>query len=146
MTGPRADIPLIQHFRFGQLLHEVRFNIGIRAADGSFPLVPFLLDTGTQFSTISISLANRLGIQFSRDQLVTIRGVTGSGRGYMSPIRFSLPQLPEWQFETLACFTPHVLSVMLLSLSDLVDHFELHTSYQPTEFCPYGALVLTLRG
>jgi hypothetical protein len=57
---------------------------------------------------------------------------------------FCFPQLPQWQFETLGCFTPHPLKRSLLSLTELVEHFFLYTT-KPNRQFPYGAFVLRLK-
>jgi hypothetical protein len=108
--------------------------------------MPFLFDTGTHFTTIPIADAQHLGIPFSTNRPVTIQGATGKGPSsvYLSPVRFSFPALPQWQFETLGCFTPYSLRRSLLSLSDILAHFTFRTGPR-TATHPDGSLILRLR-
>jgi Aspartyl protease len=48
--------------RHQALYVEAALNLDVQTGSGTFVLVPFLLDTGSQFTTISSALAQQLGI------------------------------------------------------------------------------------
>src|SRR5262249_54437848 len=115
----------------------------IRTADGSMAPLPFLFDTGSHFTTIPLPEAEHRGIPVDRRRPVTIRGATGFGQGFLAPMWFSLAGLPEFQFESLCCFSDSPRA--LLALKDVITHFKLRTLV-PSKLHPLGSLILELRG
>lgn len=144
MAGNRFRIPILATRVLDRLVYEVEIGLEIRTTTRSFARLPFRFDTGTQFTTISLADAQGLGIPFSRNKPVVVRGTTGMGHGYMAPIWFTFPQLPEWLFESYGCFTPVALSRSLLCLTDVVQHFTLRT-LRPGRLHPNGSMGLYLR-
>ncbi len=144
MPGNHIRVPILTQRVYRWLVYEVELLLEIRSSQGRFVALTFLFDTGTQFSTISSGLARQMGISFSVAKPVGIRGASGKGQGFLSPVWFSFPQLPQWQFESLCCFSSTPLPRSLVSLSDLVSRFTLQT-LRPSPIHPNGSLVLRLR-
>jgi hypothetical protein len=144
MAGKLIRIPLLRTYLYRRFVYELELTVGVRTAQGTFLLLPFLFDTGTHLTTMPLTLAQQLGIPFSTAHPVTVRGTTGKGQGFLSPLWFAFPQLPHWQFESLCCFTPHPLKRALLSLTDLIAHFHLRTA-PATALHPLGSVILRLR-
>ena len=126
---------------------EIAPRIEVRGSQGEFFGLPFLVDTCTDYTMISLDVANELGIPYTTDRETTLVTSIGSGDrpGYLSPLWFSFKDLPEWQFETVACFSPY-RHYSLLSITDVLRHFSVGLSLRsntPKE--PYGAALLSLR-
>lgn len=143
MAGKQIRIPFTSKTISGHDALEVLLLLQLRTPGGAFAESRFKFDPGTHLTTISIEEAERLGIVFDRSRRVTVHGTTGVGVSYLGPLSFSYPDLPEYQFETLCCFTPTPLKRGLLSLADVVNHFTMR-SVLPTSLHPLGALVLRL--
>ena len=143
---PRSSFrfPVWRNFVGTNPVLEWPLPLAIQTADGSLVNKVFLFDTGSGFTTISIAEAEELQIPFHRQRPVAIRGTTGTGHGFLAPMRFSLAALPDYQFECLCCFSPSVPRP-LLSLKDVLDNFRLRTLL-PSRRYPLGALVLQLHG
>jgi hypothetical protein len=124
--------------------HEPPVILAIRTASGGYIPLTFLFDTGTQLTTIPVGVARAAGIPLSLSQSIGVRGTMGGGHGFLAPLWFSFPQLPQWQFESACCFTPNPVPRLLLSLADLIRHFTLQTTL-PTPVYPHGGVVLRLR-
>jgi hypothetical protein len=137
-------LPVLRRFLYGQTVYEIEPTLEVRTASGLPVLVPFLFDTGTHFTTISISMAEELGIPMKTDRPAQIRGATGASRGYLAPLWFSFPSLPQHQFENVCCFSTYSLKRPLLSLTDVITHFTMRT-VRPSKLHPLGSLVLRLR-
>jgi hypothetical protein len=58
-------------------------------------------------------------------------------------MRFSLARLPEYEFESLCCFSAAPLSRPLLSLKDVIAHFRVRTLLR-TRLRPLGSVLLQL--
>lgn len=144
MPGNLIRLPLLQTYALGRYVLEVNVPLDLRTTAGEFVSLPFLFDTGTRFTTIPISLAERHEIPLNTSHPVIVRGTTGTGRGVLSPLWFSSPQLPQWQFECACCFTEHDIPQPLLSLTDVVTHFNLRTAQQTT-LHPLGSVILQLK-
>jgi hypothetical protein len=144
MPPARIRLPFLAGRIRGATFHELQPTVAIRTASGAFIPLTFLFDTGTQLTTVPLSLARAKGIPFSLRQSIGFRGTTSSGHGFLAPLWFSFPQLPQWQFESACCFTPDPIPRLLLSLADLIRHFTLRTTL-PTPVYPHGGVVLRLR-
>jgi len=137
---------LFSGWLYGSLVYEVRMPVEIRTSATVFVSMPFLFDTGTHFTTLAIADARQFAIPFSTTRPVTIQSAPGKGSAsaYLSPLWFSFRALPQWQFQTQACFTPYPLRRSLLSLSDVLANFTLRTGPR-TAAHPGGSLILRLR-
>ena len=146
MAGNLIRLPLQQILLHNELVYEIGLTLEVQTSRGVFLPCSFLFDAGTHFTTIPIADAKRMGIAFSTARPAFPRGATGKSQvpGYLSPIRFSFPALPQWQFPSTCFFTPHSLSRSLLSLTDIVSNF-LIRSGRATIAHPHGSLILRLR-
>jgi hypothetical protein len=106
VAGERIRVPILMRPFEGREVHEVEFILAVRMTEDTFVPLPFRFDSGTDLTMIPIPLARSLGIPFTRGRSTTVQGATGHSRGFLAPLWFYFPQLPQWQFETLACFTP----------------------------------------
>jgi hypothetical protein len=133
--------------RHQALYLEAALNLDVQTGGGMFLLVPFLLDTGSQFSTIPIALAQQLGISFSSQKPVGIRGSTLAHpiQGYLSPVQFCFPALPRWRFPGEWCFSPQPLTRGLLALRDILPHFAITTDRRHPPVHAAGDLLFLLR-
>jgi hypothetical protein len=134
-----------QEFVGKDAVYEWRLPLKVRTADNRFTTQTFLFDSGSGFTTFSIGEAEQLGIPYHRHRPVAIRGTTGTGHGFLAPMRFCLAPLPEYEFECLCCFSPTPLPWPLLSIKDVLDHFRLRTLL-PSRMHPLGSLILQLHG
>ena len=120
--------------------------LDIRAPDGEFTEIPFRLDTGSDFMTIPQWLAEGQGIPYVKENPVW--PLTAAGRAaepsYISPVYFSFPQLPEWQFKADCAFTPYRLRYGLFGLTDFVPHFVVRSQKMSPGF-PEGSVIFQLR-
>lgn len=127
--------------------YRIKFLLDIcgnRAAKSAH--VGFRLDSGTDFTTIPIEVATRLGISFTKARPVHPNTAAGKAKlpSYLSPIHFSLPGLPQYDFTTECLFSPYVTKLGLFALRDLVPNF-LIRSRKATFAHPDGAMILQLR-
>src|SRR5438552_1483035 len=127
MARRSVRYPVWRRFVGKEQAYEWPIPLKVRSADGSFARETFLFDTGSHFTTLPISLAEQLQIPFDRQRPVGIRSTTGTGHGFLAPLWFSLAALPEYEFESLCCFSASPLSRPLLSLKDAIAHFRLRT-------------------
>ena len=125
---------------------QIRLSLDVRTRYGQFIRVPFRFDTGSDFTTISIADAERLGIPYSKTTPVFPTAVTGKTQrpSYLSTIRFSFPELSHLQFEGLCSFSPYPLKRSLLSLTDIAPNF-LIRSARASQTCPHGSVLFRLR-
>ncbi len=135
--------PVWQSYFRKEAVYEWRLFLKVRMSSGTFTSLTFLVDTGTQLTTIPIPTAEQRQIPFDRQRPVTIHGTTGTGHGFVGPMWFSLADLPEYQFESLCCFSTAPLPSPLLSLKDLITHFRMRTLL-PSHKHPLGSLLLQL--
>jgi hypothetical protein len=147
VTKRSFRFPVWREFIGKDEVYHWRIPLELRTANGTFTPEIVLFDTGSQLTTISIPQAEKLRIPFDRQRPVTIHGTTGTGigKGFIAPMWFSLAGLPELQFESLCCFSPVPLTLPLLSLKDVIAHFQLRTLL-PSRLHPLGSLVLKLHG
>lgn len=144
MANTWIRIPIVRTQLFNSTIYGIELGLEVRTASASFVRVPFLFDTGTQPTTVSVALARDNQIPFSLARPVAVRGTTGVGRGFLSSLWFSLPQLPEIQFETHCCFSPKPLSQSLLGLTDVLSNFTFQAT-RPTRLHPNGSFLLRLK-
>ena len=135
--------PVLRRHLHNQIVFEIEPTLDLRTEKGGIIQVPFLFDTGTQFTTMSISMAQDLDIPFDKNRPIILRGTTGTGKGFFATLRFSFPSLPNFQFESLCCFTMYSLKRPLLSLTDIISHFTFRTM-RPSQLHPLGSLILRL--
>ena len=66
--------------------------------------------------------------------------------GYLSPLSFSLADLPQWEFQTRACFSADIPpgKMPLLSASDLLHQFSIVLSPVPQPNYQAGFMLLHL--
>jgi hypothetical protein len=130
----------------GKFAYRFVFRLEVRDPRGEFTDVPFRLDTGTDFMTIPQWMAKDEGISFSKQ--IPLRPMTAAGVAqkncYLSPVYYSFPQLPKWQFKTDCIFSPYHLSYGLFSLTDFVSHFVVRSNKMAPDF-PEGSVVFQLR-
>ncbi len=143
MPAKWLRFPVWQDFFGDEAVHEWRLFLNVRTSSGQFVPLTFLVDTGTQLTTIPIATAEQRQIPFDRQRPVTIHSTTGTGHGFVAPMWFSLAGLPEYQFESLCCFSTAALPSPLLSLKDLITHFRMRTLL-PSHLHPLGSLLLQL--
>lgn len=62
----------------------------------------------------------------------------------MSPVYYSFPQLPQWEFKVDCVFSPYDLPYGLFSLTDFVPHFVVRSNKMSPRF-PEGSVVFQLR-
>jgi len=137
--------PVWQRLVGQDAVYEWLLPLKVRTADDRFVPKTFLFDPGSGFTTFSIGDAEQLGIPYHRERPVTIRGTTGTGHGFLAPLRFYLAPLPEYAFESLCCFSPTPLPRPLLSLKDVLANFRLRTLL-PSRLHPLGSLILQMHG
>jgi hypothetical protein len=123
---------------------EIEFLLALPNASGGWTRQLFLLDTGSQFTTVPIEFAESLGISLVESKPVRIQGTTGSASGYIAPVRYSLASLHQWQFTADWCFSKSPPRRPLLSLTDLLRQFTLRTLL-PSRLHPLGSVRLQLR-
>ncbi|NUQ62227.1 MAG: hypothetical protein HUU20_07050 [Pirellulales bacterium] len=130
----------------GKFAYRFVFTLDVRSPEGEFTEIPFRLDTGTDFMTIPQWMARAEGIPFRKD--CPVQPMTAAGRAakvsYISPVYFSFPQLPEWQFKADCIFSPYTLRYGLFSLTDFVPHFAVRSNKAGVRF-PEGSVVFQLR-
>jgi hypothetical protein len=142
MVSVNLRLPILRRKVFHHWLLEIELPTDVKTNEG-WTLVTFLFDAGSQLTSIPISLAEKYSIPFSMTEPVSIRGATGFGRGFLSPLTFSFPGLPSLiEFQTLCCFSP-VLERPLFSLTDILNHFTFRT-LRPSRLNPLGTFVLRL--
>src|SRR5262249_17561355 len=132
--------------KLGRVLILIPLTIAVRTATGTFVRLPFLLDSRADFTHIPLAVADRLQIPYGTDRPADIKTVIGVAErgGYFSPLHCSFPDLPHWQFETLACFSRYG-EVPLLSASDLLRNFSLSIIPKGAPPEKTGFLLLVLR-
>jgi hypothetical protein len=135
--------PILRSSHLNRFFSEIELTLEIRTGKYHWQVVPFLFDTGTQLTTISFNMAQDLDIPWNQKQQVQIQGATGKSQGNLGPLWFSFSALPQLQFQTVCCFTPHRLRRPLVSLSDIINQFTLRTVL-PSKLHPLGSIVLRL--
>src|SRR5262249_4890740 len=145
MPGRSFRFPVWRKFIGAEAVLEWQLPLLLRSADEPDIDLLFLFDPGSDFTTIAIPDAERLQIPFDRGKPVGIRAATGTAHGFLAPMWFSLAPLPEFQFESLCCFSASPLPRPLLSLKDVIAHFRLRTLL-PSHLHPLGSLILQLHG
>ena len=127
-------------------VYQIRLTLELRTRTGAFVGMPFRFDTGSDFTTISMADADRLGIPYSKTRPMFPTGVAGKTlrASYLSVIRFSFLELPQVQFESLCSFSPYPLKRSLLSLTDIVPNFIIRSDRAGPGF-PHGSVVFRLR-
>jgi hypothetical protein len=140
----KLRVPIVCQRVSRQDLLEIELRLDLRTGTRGWKRASFLFDSGSQFTTISTALAERLSIPFSTSHPVEIRGASGPARGYLSPLWFSFADLEDLQFESSCCFAETPLQRPLLSLTDLVRNCTLRTLL-PSRLHPLGSLLLRLR-
>lgn len=135
--------PIVRKRKVHQWVLQVDLPIQVRSSHDDWKWLVFLFDSGTQLTTIPIAMAEQLSIPFATDRPVSVDGAVGTGKGYLSPVLYSFPGLPELQFEALCCFSEYQLRQPLMSLTDLLSQFTLRT-LRPSHKHPLGSFVLRL--
>src|SRR5437870_4873066 len=144
MQSWKKRVPIVRRFAARHEILEVEFRLELRTARSSREAATFLLDTGSQFTTVSIASAERLSLPYSTTRPVIIEGTTGAAPGFMAPLWFSFADLPQLQFESWCCFSSVRRDRSLLSLTDLLRHFTLRTLL-PNKLHPLGSALIRLR-
>ena len=121
----------------------------IRTTGGAWEPQPFLMDTMATLTHVPLDFADRADIPYSTArplQTATIMGKKPRG-GCLSPLTFALADLPQWAFETPACFSPDKSpgGFPLLSGSDVLERFDISLVGRPHPGYPHGYLMLQLR-
>ena len=141
-------VPLYEKFlpQYNCSVFQIRLALDVRTRTGAFVRLPFRFDIGTDFTTIPIAEAERLGIPFTKTRPVFPTAITGKTQraSYLSVIRFAFPELPHLQFESLCSFSPYPLKRSLLSLTDIVPNF-LIRSDRATPAYPHGSVQFRIR-
>src|SRR6266496_5160924 len=128
MTRPSTlRLPILRNLSLRRAILEIEMRLIVRVQSSEWKPVAFLLDTGSQFTTVSIDWAEALSIPFETAHPVQINGTTGSARGYLSTLTFSPATLEHYQFETPCCFSTSKLDRPLFCLTDLLRQFTLRT-------------------
>lgn len=146
MANQFIRVPLRRLSRHHCDVYRIDFSLDICGQSGRFCRVPFRIDTGSDFTTVPISIATSLNIPFAMNRPVYPQTAAGKAQNpsFLSPIRLSFPGLPQWQFESMAMFTPYTLKTSLLSLAELVPNF-LIRSQAASQVDPDGCVILQLR-
>ena len=145
---PSFQLPLKRKFigSVGKYAFRLLVLLDVRGPDGRFTEIPFRLDTGSDFMIIPQDLALREGISFATDS--PLLPLTAAGRAakpsHMSPVYYSFPQLPRWEFKADCVFSPCDLPYGLLSLTDFVPHFVVRSNKMSARF-PEGSVIFQLR-
>ena len=124
---------------------KAEFTLGFSTTSNQFVSMPVRLDTGAEFSTIPIHLADEHGIPFNRDQCIATYGVGDDEiSSYINPVEFRFPGRKE-RLSSDWSFTESKRPYGLFGLTDLQRffHFRLKDpeDYEP----PYGHFDLELR-
>ena len=129
MRRPSFQVPLERNYIRKLGWHTPRVVLGLDVGTGSrgFRRVPFRLDTGADFTTLPIRLAEELGIPFARDASREVKPRTGAGRAphpsFPGEIKYSFPDLPGYVFRTVCLFSPGIRGRGLLSLQSVIPNF-----------------------
>jgi len=82
----KIKIPLVRRYsrRFGCGCPRAEIVMEVRTRDGDFVSMRFILDTGSDITTISVARARAFDLEFddAPENEVDITGSTGRGRGY----------------------------------------------------------------
>ena len=144
MASWKKRVPIVRQSVARREIFEIEFRLELRTVASAWESATFLLDTGSQFTTVAIAAAERLCIPFAATRPVRIEGTTGSAPGFLSPLWFSFFDLPNLQFESSCCFSTARMERSLLSLTDLLRHFTLRTLL-PSHLHPLGSVLVQLR-
>lgn len=138
----KIRFPILQRL-FGTIsLREILILVELPTKN-NWKQYPFLLDTGTQFTTIAKPVSEELGMEVPTSRPVGIRGTAGTTSGYLTQYYFSILGLPSLKFRTHLCVSNGPLKMSLLSLTDLVSYFTFRT-LPPTRLHRFGSFQLTL--
>jgi len=88
MPDRSVRLPVLRSILHRQTVFEIEPTLEIKTAGSHFALVPFLFDTGTRFTTMSIAMAEELDIPFDTSDPITILGATGKATGFLAPLGF----------------------------------------------------------
>jgi len=126
--------------------YRILLPLNVEVGSGRWVQLPFRLDPGSDFTTISIADARANGIHFSTRIRVFPKTAAGKALkpSFLSPIWLLFPSLPQLWFQSHCLFSPYPLKRCLLSLNEIVPHF-LVRSERATPAYPDGSIVLRLR-
>lgn len=149
MAKDRIRIPLQRVLlpQYGnRSAYRIILSLDVQTSRGTYVRLPFRLDTGSDFTTIAISEAQKFGIPFVTKTPVLPRTAAGRARrpSYLSSIGLLFPTLPDWRFQCDCSFSPYPINRCILSLNDLIPHF-LFRFERASAIYPHGCLVLHLR-
>ena len=72
MQSWKKRVPIVRQFAARHEILEIEFRLDLRTDRSSWEAATFLLDTGSQFTTVSIASAERLSIPYSTTRPVMI--------------------------------------------------------------------------
>ena len=147
------QLPLVHKFSpvLGNIVSSPTIYLAIQTAEMQFVEQPFKIDPGSDVATISIPVAERLGIVIPpRRARIEIKSSTGVriAEVHTGHIVARLPTLPGLEFEWPCLFVPATRDdapEAILGLTGLAQDFTLtyDTTYRPAT--PFGILLLELR-
>src|SRR5665213_2395833 len=107
MASQFVQIHLRRVTRHNCDVYRIDLDLDVRTEGEKYARIPFRLDSGSDFTTIPISLATKLNIRFSTKTPAYPNTAAGKAASpsYLSPIWFSIPALPYWRFQGMALFT-----------------------------------------
>jgi hypothetical protein len=146
MAQPFIRVPLRRLARHGFDIFRIDLDLDVRENTGRYCRLPFRIDSASDFTTIPISTATSLGIQFATDRPVYPHTAAGKARrpSYLTAIEFSFPGLPHFLFDGVAMFSPYELKTLLLAVGDLIPNFLIRFPVAATGM-PDGCVILQLR-
>jgi hypothetical protein len=132
----------------GLFAHRLILDLALQDRYGNFIPIPFRVDSGSDFTMIPISLANKYDIIFDSNHPVVIPH-TAAGKAsrpsFRFPLSFKFPNLPRFQFTSECLFNPDIRDRGLLSLNDIVPHFFVRSQRAAQPRYPFGFVAFQLR-
>lgn len=128
-------------------LVRARLTPSIEVAPGRWVHnLPFVLDTGATYTTMSATRARSLGIPFppetSRVGVTTAAG-PGAGAVHDGELRVRFPELPNHTFRLYCVFAEHILPTVppVFGLNDFLDVFRVTLDGRWTRDAPAGHML-----
>jgi len=118
-------------FVYGKRLSHV---VSIRRPDGSFIPVAARFDTGSEFTVIPTSVADRNGVVYSKEQhmAVKVTGTTGDAIGYPGTATLRFDGINGWEI-ALKCLFVEKAKRMLIGLPDQLNNFDFSSTERPSK-------------
>jgi hypothetical protein len=133
-------------------LVRARLVVSVGLADGRWAEdLPFTLDTGATYTTMSTTRARALGIPFpAQTSRIGITTAAGSRAGLVhdGELRVRFPQLPDEVFRLYCVFAEDVPPIVppVFGLNDFLDVFRVTVDGSSLPTSPFGRIVMETLG